>query len=92
VSLKPGAFHSGQFGHIVWTTWTATRATGSAVLWANNCKPYCAAGTYYPAPGTLVASRVRNGVYTRLVLTFTAGSSGFWILTHLKPGPNGYVW
>jgi hypothetical protein len=25
---------------------------------------YCAAGTYYPAPGTLVASRVRNRVYT----------------------------
>ena len=86
--------HNGEseFGHITWTTWTATHATGRAVLWADNCKPNCSAGTYFPTPTTLVASRVVQDRYTRLVLRFVAGPNTTLRLSHPQSGPTGYVW
>ena len=38
-----------------WTTWTEIAATGTGVVWENDCKPDCAMGTveYYPASITL---------------------------------------
>ena len=82
-----------QFGHIVWTSWTATQATGSGVEWLDNCKPNCAQGTYFPQTVELAASRPAAGVYSRLILRFTDGARTERLtLKHLNPGPNGYVW
>jgi hypothetical protein len=61
-----GAF--AQFGHIDWTGWTTSQATGTGVLWVDNGTPSEADGTFYPTTVKILASRVRNGVYTRLVL------------------------
>jgi hypothetical protein len=86
---------AGQFGTIAWKTWTATRATGLGFYWLDNCKPNCATGTYYPHRVAIVASRVRNGLFTRLAITGGAlpavgrGKTITFTLQHLR---NGYVW
>jgi hypothetical protein len=81
-----------QFGHITWATWTASRATGSGVLWESNCKPNCADGTYYPRPTRLLASQVRNGAYTQLALVFGGHGINLLELIHVRSGGTGYVW
>ena len=77
-----------QFGHVAWRSWTATRATGDATLWLDNCKPDCAGGTDFPTAGILTASRVRNGHFTHLALR----SGGKTITWTLQRAPLGYVW
>ena len=86
---RPG----GQFGHITWTAWTATAATGVGVEWLDNCKPNCAEGTYFPATVRLAASQPAAGVYGRLTLSFPDGArTERFTLQHVNSGPNGYVW
>lgn len=86
---QPGS----QFGHIAWTSWTATTAAGIGVEWLDNCKPNCAEGTYFPQKVKLAASRPAAGVYSRLTLSFEDGARTERLtLQHLNPGPNGYVW
>jgi len=89
---QPGS----QFGRIAWTTWTASKADGIGVVWTDNCEPDCAVGTYYPLPVKLLATHVRNGVYTQLVLTSLIPVDGRkstvrLTLTHLTGTP-GYTW
>ncbi|MEP7025503.1 MAG: hypothetical protein ABJB47_17235 [Actinomycetota bacterium] len=49
-----------------WKYWTAISArTATATLWANNCKPNCAAGTFRKYPATLVLYRPRTAAGTR---------------------------
>jgi hypothetical protein len=82
-----------QFGHIEWTAWTATHATGSGVEWLDNCKPNCAQGTYFPQPVELAASRLTDGRYTRLILRFPDGAhTEHLTLEHTGRGPHGYNW
>ena len=82
-----------QFGHIDWTAWTATHATGSGVEWLDNCKPDCAQGTYFPQPVELAASRPSGGDYTRLILHFPDGArTERLMLEHPGHGPHGYDW
>ena len=85
-----------QFGQIDWSTWTASQAVGHGDLWADNCKPNCADGTYFPLPIKLVATRVRYGAYTRLSIssrtTTEYASVSILKLTQFKPGPQGYTW
>jgi len=42
-------------GHLTWSSWTASSATGQGSLWLNLCKPDCADGTfaYYPVKTAL---------------------------------------
>jgi hypothetical protein len=76
--LGPGvtqsSFQAHHDGHIHWTAWTATGATGTATVWINQCRPNCAAGHYTSYPGTAKASRVVKGRYTRLTLSYQRGA------------------
>ena len=91
IGRDPTPKHTGnQFGHITWTSWTATRATGTGVAWLDNCTPDCAQGTYFPHDERIVASTVQAGRFTRLVLTPT-GPGKATIYT-LKRGGGGYIW
>jgi hypothetical protein len=94
IGRNPDPQHPGtQLGHITWATWTTTGATGSGDFWRDNCKPDCAGGTYFPQLVKLVASHVRDGVYTQLVLSSAGGRrTTRYILKHLNPGPTGYIW
>jgi hypothetical protein len=54
-------------GHIRWSSWTQTRATGRGRAWVNNCFPSCTHSTSYSFSSVSIkASRVRSGRYTRL--------------------------
>jgi hypothetical protein len=59
--------------HIHYSTWTASRAAGKATLYANDCNPDCAAGTFTRTPVTFVfkAPKVKHGVkvFTKVVVT-----------------------
>ena len=72
--LGPGvsqsSFHARHDGHIRWSTWKAASARGDGTVWINQCRPDCAAGHYTSYPVTLQASRVMDGRYTRLTLSY----------------------
>jgi len=38
---------NGYFDRASWTHWGRTYASGTARLWHNTCRPYCAAGNYH---------------------------------------------
>ena len=38
---------NGYFDRASWTHWGGTYASGTARLWHNTCRPYCAAGNYH---------------------------------------------
>ncbi|MGW0391846.1 hypothetical protein ACWDYJ_13335 [Streptomyces sp. NPDC003042] len=63
-----------------WTTWGPRTATATGTDMANDCVPYCAAGTFRPYPVTVTLSRPRpwpgaeeEGVrhFTLMTLVFT---------------------
>lgn len=57
-----------------WTTWTAQRATGTGSWEENDCKPFCAEGTFHDYPVRLDLSepmtKGRGKVFGRVVATF----------------------
>ncbi|QHC32914.1 MULTISPECIES: hypothetical protein [unclassified Streptomyces] len=68
-----------------WTSWGAGGATGTGTNWVNDCKPYCAAGTFHPYP---VVIRLSGGTqwkkhpsfdrFTQLTVTYSgARPQGF---------------
>jgi len=78
-----------QFGHIVWTSWTASQATATAVVWADNGVPNEADGTFFPRHVNLVASSVHAGLFTHLTLTYP-GSKGHETFVLKRVGGTGY--
>jgi hypothetical protein len=66
-SIRP--YHrsgSGAFGHITWTSWTSTKASGSGADWLNNGRPDDARGTFFASTVKVVAYDPVKGVFTRL--------------------------
>ncbi len=60
---------------LLWSSWTATGATGTGLVWANDCKPSCADGklSYYQAAVTLsgVKDTTTNGaLFSRVNVTY----------------------
>ena len=74
-SVSSVAFQSGQLGSIRWKSWGSTRAVGNGLLWIDNCVPTCASGIFQPQKVSIQASRVVNGRYTRLLLTYRLANS-----------------
>ena len=64
------AFRSHHYGHIRWTNWTQSQATGNGILWINNCQPACSVGTYLPHTVHIAASSVSQGRFTHLLLVY----------------------
>ena len=62
------------WGHLKWTTWTATEALGSGVSWVDNCTPDCAGGKFngYPVKIRLYRAQYEhnNEVFTRMALYY----------------------
>jgi hypothetical protein len=59
-----------RFGHLHWTRWTPTAATGHGAVWIDDCTPDCAAGTFRAYAATVSVSRPRAGVFRRLTLRY----------------------
>ena len=63
-----GAAHP---GHIKWASWTRTGATGSGMVWIDDCTPDCADGTFTAHRVKVKAFRPVRGHFTRLTLGYT---------------------
>ena len=61
---------SGDAGNVVaaisWSSWTATKATGSGTVDIQGCVPDCASGSETPTPAYLVLSDPVNGEFTAI--------------------------
>lgn len=58
-------------GHIRWSSWTQTRATGTGRAWVNNCQPSCAHSKSYSSSAVSIkASFVKSGRYTHLRIVY----------------------
>ncbi|MFH8336657.1 hypothetical protein [Streptomyces sp. AM6-12] len=68
-----------------WSSWGTGGATGTGTNWVNDCKPYCAAGTFHPYPVVIRLSGDTQWKkhpsfdrFTQLTLTYTgARPEGF---------------
>jgi hypothetical protein len=60
-----------NLGNIVWSSWTATNATGTAAHNINDCQPDCAGGSFssFPVEVTLSDPATLNGVYVFTTIT-----------------------
>ena len=72
VQMLSGPGTAPNHGHLASKTWAPERATATGTLWIDNCRPYCATGTYRPYAATVVLSRAVRGRFTRLTYTYTA--------------------
>jgi hypothetical protein len=61
-------------GHLTWSSWTASSATGQGSLWLNLCTPDCADGTYAHYPVKTALSHVKDSSdgpwFSVLTITF----------------------
>lgn len=76
--------------HLRWSSWTATRATGSGDIEQNDCVPDCAGGQFktYPATVTLgqVISTPAGPRFSLLTAVFTGvGPNGQKTATYSLP-------
>jgi len=84
--VRPAAFvlacgdGNSRLASLHWTRWDASAALGTGSNAVNDCKPYCAAGTFRSYPVTVRLDRPEARAdgsgeqhYTRLTLTYTDG-------------------
>ncbi len=67
-TVVPSGDGSFLIRHIRWSSWRTAKAFGLATVWIDNGIPNEAQGTFYRYPGSVVATRVRGGDYTRLTV------------------------
>jgi hypothetical protein len=65
-----GGTPSDHFGHMSWSSWTATVAVGSGAVWIDDCEPSCAGGAYAPNAVSVRAFAPHEGHFTRMTLRF----------------------
>lgn len=91
-----GAFLMGKLyktgrGHAIrWQSWSSSKAHGIGTVWIDNGIPNEAQGTFFGHAGSISASRVRGGRFTRMTIRWEQGGS-----THsqaLKLVRNGSDW
>lgn len=71
--VQEGHRFPSDLGSINWTRWGSSSATGEGLFWLNNCKPYCAAGSFYAHPLKIRASVVRRNHFQHMVAVFRYG-------------------
>ena len=82
--VRPGTFDlfcdgSGYFTRLGWSTWNASTATASGVLYVDNCEPNCAQGTW--------SHRTVDLIFWRsLPVKGHPGERGYSQMTVLYPG------
>jgi hypothetical protein len=84
----------GKRGHdIRWHKWTTSRAYGLATVWIDNGIPNVAQGTFHGYSGSINASRVRDGRFTRMTVRCRKGGKlRAWSLTLKHLGTPGWTW
>ena len=54
-----------------WSSWTASKAEGTAVFWMNDCTPYCAAGKFHSYSSSIRLSAPKSTTSGRLFSLLT---------------------
>ena len=67
---------------MVWTSWTASSATGAGTLWYNDCTPNCAQGRFHYVPDTRI---------TLTVPVVSESGLRVWSMIQEDPEPPGYA-
>lgn len=97
--LLGGASVGAKSSRIEWTQWTANVAVGSGFDQLNNCKPYCAAGTFtgYAVKIEMWRPRMLGGslVFTRMTIVFLKHTppntpTHYTFTDTLTSGPDAY--
>lgn len=62
-------------GDLAWSAWTATGATGTGRVWANDCTPNCAEGKFHYDPAAITLSGVKDTtkdglLFSRVTVTY----------------------
>jgi len=84
-----------QHGHdIRWRVWSASKAYGTGTVWIDNGIPNAAQGTFHGYRGSISASRVRGGRFTRMTVRWQQNGRTHrqaLKLTHALVG-SGWFW
>lgn len=93
-----GSFEIGRLGthrgHAIrWRVWSAAKAFGVGTVWIDNGIPNEAQGTFYPHGGSISASRVHNGRFTRMTVRWRQnGQTQRVVLKLRKVGAGPWFW
>jgi hypothetical protein len=86
-----GAFNVGMLGgHLRWLVWRTTKAYSLGKVWIDNGIPNMALGTFHGYAGSVTATRVRGGKYTRMTVRWK--QNGHKKTAVLKLAHNTYGW
>lgn len=69
-TTTPRHFDSGS---LHWLYWKPARALARGFDWINNCRPFCARGTFHRFRATVRAWRPRHGRFTRMTIKARIG-------------------
>jgi hypothetical protein len=62
-----------DFGRINWISFGGKVAIGEGLFWINNCRPYCAGGSFSAYPTMIHASDIRHNHYQHMATQFRYG-------------------
>jgi len=79
-------------GGIHWLSWGPSSAFGRGWVWINDCRPYCAAGSFHKARATVRATRPRNGLFTRMTIAYRWGGRRYHDHRVLEQASGFYYW
>jgi len=88
-STSPGDLNQGGLN---WLSWGGSSALARGYAWLNDCRPYCAAGTFHRHRAIIRVRRPRHALYTRMTIKFRY--RGQWAYDHriLEYTGGYYVW
>ncbi|HET9591443.1 MAG TPA: hypothetical protein VFP17_00880 [Solirubrobacterales bacterium] len=83
--------HLGR-GGLHWLSWGGSSALAHGYAWLNDCRPYCARGTFHRHQAVIRVRRPRHELYTRMTIKFRY--QGSWAYDHriLEYADGYYVW
>jgi len=81
--------------NIKWSTWKATKATGTGTFYINGCVPFCGRGIIYKTKVAVTLSgltKTHGKNYLMHVLAVTTGNKKFVWPPKMKPIPSKVSW
>lgn len=79
-------------GHLHWKRYSHRRGLARGLVWLNDCRPYCARGTFHSTPVTVRVFQPRHGRFRRLTLSYRYHRKHYTDRRAIRhfPGGNGY--
>jgi hypothetical protein len=92
-SFLIGKLYSTHRGHAIrWLRWSTRKAYGLGTVWIDNGIPDEARGTFYGYAGSIAATRVRGGRYTRMTVRWKQNGRRHRETLKLTHAGSGWFW